>query len=289
MRPYQRSLRAKEKTRPRGSPRLAHQSQRNHRSAKPGPGAAGTCALAPRVRPSASTPDRVRPGRPATGCHRDASLPILLLGLTAQADAGYCVPGVSQPPVRRDLPLAARVQPVPPAVTALALQRNLVNGVAIETWGLDARSPFVRLSWPLDGDRPGTGWQRRFPMLAAVCRASGLPRGGDRPAVALRQHRPLPGFRRDLRHPCEHAASWPPVPGRSLPRAGFAFSASPRLPLEVAPSPTGKLPIAPPPALLGRPRSGYRPSDLVVGRLNFPRPEPPERLPQRPVEVHNPE
>ena len=91
-----------------------------------------SCPLAPRRRPSANTDRPGRPGAVSDGSPPRCLLAILLLCLTAQADAGYCIPGVPQPPIPRDLPLAARIQPAPPAVTALARQRNLGNGVAIE-------------------------------------------------------------------------------------------------------------------------------------------------------------
>ena len=260
------------------------------------------CPQAPRGRPSAGTPRPGSTGSVSSGPSARRLLALLLLCLTAQADAGYCLPGVPQPPIPRHLPLAARIQPAAPAVTALARHRNLGNGVAIEprpasvehpvaqalarmlaelpeglrrlaqeqvgaiylvegnfgsarvdavrdaqgrvfggcillnldalarsanawaswreesafrtedgyrialtlepaqtdsveaalrfvflhelghilgmvagvhgfwaapeTWWLNARSPYVRLSWPLDGDRPGTGWLGRFPVLA---------------------------------------------------------------------------------------------------------------------------
>ncbi|HYN77493.1 MAG TPA: hypothetical protein VES73_06855, partial [Lamprocystis sp. (in: g-proteobacteria)] len=88
--------------------------------------------LASRRRPSASTDRPGRPGAVSGGSPPRRLLALLLLCLTAQADAGYCVPGVPQPPIPQDLTLAARIQPAPPAITALARQRNLGNGVAIE-------------------------------------------------------------------------------------------------------------------------------------------------------------
>jgi len=37
---------------------------------------------------------------------------------------------------------------------------------APETWWLNAQSPYIRISWPGEGDGPGAGWRGRFPVLA---------------------------------------------------------------------------------------------------------------------------
>ena len=72
------------------------------------------CPLAPRGRPSAGRPRLGALGSVNGGPPPRRLLAILLLCLTTQADAGYCVPGVPQPLIPRDLPLAARIQPAPP-------------------------------------------------------------------------------------------------------------------------------------------------------------------------------
>ena len=70
-----------------------------------------SCPLAQRSRRSAGTPRPGTSGSFSGGFPPRRLLALLLLCLTAQADAGYCVPGVPQPPILRDLALAARIQP----------------------------------------------------------------------------------------------------------------------------------------------------------------------------------
>lgn len=63
---------------------------------------------------------------------RRAAGGLLLFLFGGALAASPCVTGPLDPAALREVPLEARIQSAPPGITALALRRNLANGVAIE-------------------------------------------------------------------------------------------------------------------------------------------------------------
>jgi len=85
---------------------------------------------------------------------RQISLWLLLCAAAGSVTAAPCVAGTDTPAILRDTPLEERVRPATRAVTALALQRNLGNGVAVEPRPADVDHPAIPALYRMLADLP---------------------------------------------------------------------------------------------------------------------------------------